>query len=169
MEMEERSAAYWIARLAMVPHPEGGYFKEEYRPDNWVEAEGFPAGRRVMTTIYYLLEKDDFSAFHRIKSPESWFFHKGMPLLIYSFEEEKLVCRELSDQADGVLQLTIEPGIWFAARLKEGNAFTLVSCAVAPGFEYEDFEMADRACLLSEYPAYEKEILKLTRSIPVLR
>ena len=74
-----------------------------------------------------------------------------------------LVCRELSDQEDGVLQVTIEPGIWFAARLKEPSAFTLVSCAVAPGFEYEDFELANRDSLLFEYPDYKKEIMELTR------
>ena len=83
--------------------------------------------------------------------------------MIYSFEEGVLVCRELSDQENGVLQITIEPGIWFAARLKEPSGFTLVSCAVAPGFEYEDFELADRNSLITEYPDYKKEIIGLTR------
>lgn len=160
---EEQHAAYWIAHLNMTPHPEGGYYREEYRSEKCASMEDWGARRRVMTTIYYLLEKNDFSAFHRIKSPESWFFHKGAPLLIYSFEERTLVCRELSDQEDGVLQVTIEPGIWFAARLKEPSAFTLVSCAVAPGFEYEDFELANRDSLLFEYPDYKKEIMELTR------
>ena len=160
---EEQHAAYWIAHLNMTPHTEGGYYREEYRSEKCASMEDWGARRRVMTTIYYLLEKNDFSAFHRIKSPESWFFHKGAPLLIYSFEERTLVCRELSDQEDGVLQVTIEPGIWFAARLKEPSAFTLVSCAVAPGFEYEDFELANRDSLLFEYPDYKKEIMELTR------
>ena len=60
-------------------------------------------------------------------------------------------------------QITIEPGTWFAARLKEPSGFTLVSCAVAPGFEYEDFELADRNSLIIEYPDYKKEIINLTR------
>lgn len=162
-EKQDIQAGYWIRRLGMTPHPEGGYCKEEYRPDSWQPVDGIPAGKRVLTTIYYLLEKDEFSAFHRIKSPESWFFHKGAPLLIYSFEGGKLVCRELSDQESGALQITIEPGVWFAARLKEAQGFALVSCAVAPGFEYKDFELADRNALLSEYPDYEKEISVLTR------
>lgn len=164
MKNEETQAAYWIARLGMIPHPEGGYCREVYRPERWTRVEGVSAGQRVMTTIYYLLEKDDFSAFHRIKSPESWFFHKGVPLLIYSFEENVLVCRELSDQESGMLQVTIEPGTWFAARLKVADGFALVSCAVAPGFEYRDFELADRASLISAYPGYETEILGLTRA-----
>lgn len=160
---EKQYAAYWIDHLKMTPHPEGGYYREEYRSKKQVSMEGREAKRQVMTTIYYLLENDDFSAFHRIKSPESWFFHKGAPLLIYSFEEGVLVCRELSDQENGVLQITIEPETWFAARLKEPSGFTLVSCAVAPGFEYEDFELADRNSLITEYPDYKKEIIGLTR------
>ncbi|MBC8603087.1 cupin domain-containing protein [Parabacteroides acidifaciens] len=160
-KMKDMQASYWIKRLGMTPHPEGGYYKEEYRPEYWKPIDGLPIGKRVLTTIYYLLEKDDFSAFHRIKSPESWFFHKGEPLLIYSFEEGTLVCRELSDQESGTLQVTIEPGIWFAARLKEAQGFALVSCAVAPGFEYPDFELADEDVLLSEYPDHREMILSL--------
>ena len=160
---EEQHAAYWITHLKMTPHPEGGYYREVYRAEEWTSMEGWEARRRVMTTIHYLLEKNDFSAFHRIKSHESWFFHKGAPLLIYSFEKGLLVCRELSDQNSGVLQVTIEPGVWFAARLKEPSTFALVSCAVAPGFEFEDFELANRDLLLSEYPDYKKEIMELTR------
>lgn len=154
----DKQASYWIEKLKMSPHPEGGYFKEEYRPDSWKSIPGYPAERRVLTTIYYLLEDEDFSAFHRIKSPESWFFHKGKPLLIYSIEEEQLVCRELSDQESGQLQITIEPDTWFAARLKDGEGFVLVSCAVAPGFEYKDFELAEKDKLVALYPL-EKDII----------
>jgi hypothetical protein len=163
MEQKKEEVSYWIERLGMQPHPEGGYYSEVYRSEWWIPVEEMPAPRRVLTTIYYLLEGKAFSAFHRIKSPESWFFHKGMPLLIYSFEEEKLICRELSDREEGSLQVTIEPGIWFAARLKGQKGFTLVSCAVAPGFEFEDFELADRKDLLDEYPEHKAEILGLTR------
>lgn len=163
MRNDEQQAAYWIARLKMTSHPEGGYFREEYRAEKTIAIEGQAARRPVLTTIYYLLEREDFSAFHRIKSPESWFFHKGTPLLIYSLEKGVLVCRELSDQENGTLQVTLEPGVWFAAHLKEKSNFSLVSCAVAPGFEFEDFELAERSSLLSEYPDYEKEIVELTR------
>lgn len=154
----DKQASYWIEKLKMSSHPEGGYFKEEYRPDSWKAISGYPADRRVLTTIYYLLKDADFSAFHRIKSPESWFFHKGEPLLIYSFEEGGLVCRELSDQEGGQLQITIEPDTWFAARLKDEEGFVLVSCAVAPGFEYKDFELAEKDKLVALYPL-EKDII----------
>lgn len=161
--MENKQAEYWIGRFGMSPHPEGGYYREMYRADHWSPVEGLSGKRRILTTIYYLLEKDDFSAFHRIKSPESWFFHKGDPLLIYSIEQGKLVCRELSDKEEGQLQVTIEPGVWFAARLKKPEGYTLVSCAVAPGFEYKDFELAEREALLVLYPGYTDEIKRLTR------
>lgn len=154
-----KDSSYWIEKLNMSPHPEGGYFKEVYRPDRWKPIPGYPSDRRVLTTIYYLLEEADFSAFHRIQSPESWFFHKGEPLHIYSFEKGQLVCRELSDQEGGELQITVEPDIWFAARLKNPKGFTLVSCAVAPGFEYKDFELARKEELVVRYPQ-EKEIIE---------
>ena len=63
---EEQHAAYWITHLKMTPHPEGGYYREVYRAEEWTSMEGWEARRRVMTTIHYLLEKNDFSAFHRI-------------------------------------------------------------------------------------------------------
>jgi predicted cupin superfamily sugar epimerase len=163
MKDEKQGAAYWIEHLQMTPHPEGGYFKEEYRSKKIVSTKGSVVEKSAMTVIYYLLENDDFSAFHRIKSPESWFFHKGSALLIYSFEAGQLVCRELSDGVDGVLQITIDPGTWFAARLKQPDTFALVSCAVAPGFEYDEFELAKRSELLAEYPDFATTIKELTR------
>ncbi|WP_233202141.1 cupin domain-containing protein [Parabacteroides provencensis] len=163
MMENETLAEYWIGRLGMTPHPEGGYCKEVYRPERWKPLEGYPSDKRVLTTIYYLLEGQDFSAFHRIKSPESWFFHKGEPLFIYSFEQGCLVVRELSDREDGELQITIEPGVWFAARLKEPYGFSLVSCAVAPGFEYADFELAKKKELQAVYPQDTEIIEQLCR------
>ena len=62
-----KDSSYWIEKLNMSPHPEGGYFKEVYRPDKWKSIPGYPSDRRVLTTIYYLLEEADFSAFHRIR------------------------------------------------------------------------------------------------------
>lgn len=162
-KFSDYNAEYWIELLKMIPHPEGGYFKEVYRPDLSESMGDFPQGRRCLTTIYYLLENSDFSAFHRIKSPESWFFHKGEPLLIYSFEQGKLICRELSDNEEGQLQITIEPNTWFAARLKNSENFVLVSCAVAPGFEYCDFELANRDTLMIQFPNYGPIIEALTR------
>lgn len=163
MKNDEQGAAFWIAQLKLTPHPEGGYFREEYRSNKIVAPKETNVERSAMTSIYYLLEKDDYSAFHRIKSPESWFFHKGAPLLLYYFKDNKLLCSELSDQENGVLQITMEPGTWFAARLKQPENYTLVSCVVAPGFEYQEFELAHRDALLAQYPNYKEEILALTR------
>lgn len=155
------TAAYWIEKLGMTPHPEGGYCKEVYRPEHRIETDRsgrFPDNRRILTTIYYLLEESQVSKFHRLLSAESWFFHKGTPLLIYSIEKGKMVCRELSDRPEGQLQLTLEPSVWFAARLKQPFGYTLVSCAVAPGFEYTDFTLADETTLIAEYPEHQSTI-----------
>lgn len=156
--MKSADAAYWVEKLDMIPHPEGGYCREMYRSDlrfSAKEGTQFPASRRWLTTIYYLLEGEQVSSFHRIKSPETWFFHKGDPLLIYFIDEAgEMICRELSDRPKGELQLTVPPNCWFAAALKERKGFVLVSCAVAPGFEYEDFELADARLLMQIYPQH---------------
>ncbi len=163
------SATYWIEKLEMKPHPEGGFCKEMYRPEHRIHLDQsgcFPDNRRVLTTIYYLLENQQVSTFHRIKSPESWFFHIGTPLLIYSIHENgTIACQELSDHPSGDLQVTIEPNTWFAARLKVALGYTLVSCAVAPGFEYEDFTLADREILINKYPQHRDLINSFYQTI----
>lgn len=157
--MEERmkennlsQVAYWIKRLDMKPHPEGGFYKQIYRPEVSSEWGEFPTGRLQLTTIYYLLAGDDFSAFHRIRSTESWFYHVGGELLIYSIENSGLICRELSSKEGGKLQLTISPDTWFAARLKNADDFALVSCAVSPGFDFRDFELGKADALVELCP-----------------
>lgn len=74
MNNKDSQANYRITRLVMLPHPKGGYFKEVYRPLQWQPINGILADRRILTTIYYLLQDSDYSAFYRIKLPESWLF-----------------------------------------------------------------------------------------------
>ena len=75
------SAKYWIEKLNFEKHPEGGWFKEVYRSEEVIPKkslpEYFPGSRNISTSIYYLLEGDDFSAFHRIKSDEIWHYYEG--------------------------------------------------------------------------------------------
>lgn len=158
-----------IKKLGLTPHPEGGYFKEVYRSSEIIRADALPerysTERAVSTSIYFLLESGDFSAFHRLQSDETWHFHTGSPVFIYMITDNgKLIKVELgnSGSESPVFQYTIFKNVWFAAEVKEPGSFTLVGCTVAPGFDFTDFEFADRFTLLEEYPLHKDIIEKLT-------
>ena len=159
-----RTAAYWIKHLALQPHPEGGYYREVFRSEEQVVRAASTELKQACTSIYYLLECDDFSGFHRIASDELWYFHKGVPLLIHAIEEKgSYAVYELSDAPSGSLSIVIKAGFWFAAEIPSKAGFTLVSCAVAPGFEFSEFEMADRQELINQYPQHADILDRLCR------
>jgi predicted cupin superfamily sugar epimerase len=157
-----------IDTYQLKSHSEGGWYKEVFRSNLTVECrhpqEPSTFMRSALTSIYYLLANNQVSVFHRLKSPEAWYFHKGMPLLINVLSPQgELFSIELSDEPEGVLQTTIEEGCWFAAGMKDQNGFALVSCAVAPGFDFDDFEIANRNSLIDSYPQYRDVIIEFTR------
>jgi len=158
------SAQYWIDKLRLMPHPEGGYYKEVYRSQSQVNRLGGTAAKAACTSIYYLLEGEDFSGFHRLASDEIWYFHKGGPLLIHGIGKEGRYSKyELSDLESGNLSVVIEPGLWFAAEVPSKQDYTLVSCAVAPGFDFAGFEMAKKNELVALYPQHGEVISRLCR------
>jgi len=140
-----------IDSLDLEPHPEGGYYKEMYRSKIAVQDLKGSGNKSAHTSIYYLLSGKDFSAWHRIKSDETWYFHLGCDLLIYFFDENKLLRTIQIGIASKNLQATIPSHTWFAAKPISENDFCLVSCAVAPGFEFDDFEIARHKDLLREF------------------
>lgn len=157
------TAADYISRLSLQPHPEGGYYKETYRSAFQAAAAGEAPGAAV-TSIHYLLEGEDFSAFHRIAYPELWYFHDGEPLAIHEIDAVGNYSARTLGRGEGQhLSLAVEPGTWFAAELPGKTGFSLVSCAVAPGFRFEIFEMARREDLLRHAPARADIIRRLTR------
>jgi len=162
--MDQQTASYWIEHLNLQPHPEGGYYKEVFRSD--VNVARLPAveARKAITSIYYLLEGADFSGFHRIASDELWYFHKGSPLVIHVIDEQGgYTAIELSDQSTGSLSIAINAGLWFAAEIPSRKDFTLASCAVAPGFEFTEFEMAKKQELTVLYPQHAGLLHRLCR------
>ena len=153
-----------IRHLQLLPHPEGGYYRETYRAAEEVTG---PAGvkRNVCTAIYFLLEGAGKSHFHRIRSDELWFFHTGMAVEIFEIVEGKLVTVVLGpDLEEGARPFVVIPAnTWFAARVKDASGFSLVSCTVAPGFDFADFELAQRARLTDDFPDLEPVIAEFTR------
>ena len=159
---------YWIKHLDLRAHPEGGYYKETYRSTENIQLCGLPSRfsspRTFSTAIYFLLRSQDKSLFHRIKSDELWHFHYGGSLRIYVLRQENLSIFNLgSDLENGDnLQVVIPANSWFGAKLVLPDSYTLSSCTVSPGFDFKDFELAERHKLLQEFPQHAEIIQELT-------
>lgn len=157
-----------VETLGLQPHPEGGFYTEVYRSEGLIETEedGFPDGRHFSTSIYYLLRSEDQSDFHRIKSDEIWHHYEGSPLTIHLISG-KGTYRKIhlgKNLADGQKPQQVVPAdYWFGVTVDEPDSFVLCGCTVSPGFDFEDFEMADRAALLERYPEYHEIIKQLTQ------
>lgn len=152
--------------LQLLPHPEGGFYREMYRSPTIVNADGL-VQKSAYTSIYYHLSGNDFSSWHRIKSDETWYFHSGCDVVIYFFDENKVLQTVQLGLDSKCLQATISANTWFAAKPISQDSFCLVSCAVAPGFEFADFEIGQRDSLLNEFGDsldYIKAIEALTRT-----
>ena len=146
-----RTAKAIIEQYQLMPHPEGGYYKEVYRSKMRVSTNR--GEQSALTSILYLLRDKEVSAFHRLSSPEIWYHHEGEAIQLYVIDEKGFMHEyELSKEPTGTPQVTVEPGCWFAARIKNGNGYTLLGCAVAPGFEFSNFEMGDKKELIKNYP-----------------
>ena len=158
------SAQPIIHQLQLLPHPEGGYYRETYRAAPTL-ATAAGQTRNVSTAIYYLLENEDKSHFHRIKSDELWFFHQGQPLEIVLLPDGQLSRIVLGNDlaAGAVPQAVIPANTWFAAHLPQGTGYALVSCTVAPGFDFLDFELAERAALTREFPHLAEVVTQFTK------
>jgi predicted cupin superfamily sugar epimerase len=163
-------AAYWIGKLQMTSHVEGGAFREVYRSELIISRKSLPlffqGDRPASTHIYFLLLKDQFSAFHRIASDEAWHFYSGDPLLVYEITHSgRLLTHRLGgDPEKGETFFTVvRAGSWFASVLADGGEYALVGCTVAPGFDFSDFELAERDALAGQYPEHAELIRRLTR------
>jgi uncharacterized protein len=165
------TTAALVERLALLPHPEGGYFRETHRAADRLPAAALPSrfggDRAASTAIYFLIPRDGFSALHRIQSDEVWHFYLGSPLEILCLGEDGSR-RDLHlgiDLAAGQLPQHVVPaGTWFGARTSGSGPHSLVGCTVAPGFDFADFELASRAGLSERFPQHAALIATLTRA-----
>ena len=161
-----KNADYWIKHLNLIPHPEGGHYKETYKSQIFLskgDLNNCVTTRRSASLIYFLLSKKEKSTFHRLKSDEIWIFNKGTSVKIYIIDKKgNLLIEKLGHDIENneELQVFIPAESWFAAELIDKTSFCLMSCIVSPGFEWDDFELADINKLIEQYPAYT-DILKL--------
>jgi len=151
-------------RLGLLEHPEGGFYKETYRSTQSIEINR-NRSRNISTAIYFLLENDNKSLFHRIQSDELWFFHQGESLEIVFIKDGVLNTIILGNSFENgeVLQAIIPANTWFASGVTDLKGYSLVSCTVAPGFDFADFELAKRENLIQEFPQLKETIKKFTR------
>lgn len=198
------NAKYWIKKLRLEPHPEGGYFRQTYKSELIVplpasgniraidfhppaenagrvgQATGTPElvrARAASTAIYFLLDGGNFSAFHRLRSDEMWHFYAGSPLIVHVIEaagEYSSILLGNDADAGQRFQAVVKAGCWFASEIEHSHfsqrrrevghaSYALVGCTVAPGFEFEDFELAKREELAGKFPRHRELIERLTR------
>jgi predicted cupin superfamily sugar epimerase len=160
-------AKNYIKKLKLKKHPEGGYYKEVYRSGEIISGEHLPkrfkSSRNFSTSIYFLLEGKQFSAFHLLQSDELWHFYDGSDVIIYIVNEKgKLSKRKIGRGDDCNFQVAIEKKNWFAAELENKKSYSLVGCTVSPGFDFNDFVIGKQEELLNQFPNHRKLIEKLT-------
>jgi len=153
----------WVRRLGLAPHPEGGWFRETYRSPERLPAGAiparFPGERSLATAILYLLASGERSRFHRLRADETWWHHAGGAMQLHLLGPAG--ARHVSVGPERP-QALVPHGTWFAAEPAPGAAFALVGCGTSPGFEYEDFELADGATLAAEFPAERALVTRFT-------
>lgn len=168
----------YIKLLNLVKHIEGGYFGNFYKSNDQVlplnlryknytneENHDIEIKRSAGSSIYFLLEQNDFSAWHRLKSDEIWHYYDGgSPIDIYVIDHNgELKIYPLGNPGiteNASFQVVIKAGYWFAAEVRDKSSFALAGCTVSPGFEYDDFELAQKHQLFSKYPQHENILIK---------
>lgn len=162
------TAKDYIKKFNLTPHPEGGYYKEIYRAEGVIPQSALPmrynGGRAYSTSIYYLLESNDVSSLHRLSSDEQWFHLDGSALTIHSISPDGQYSqyRIGKNLVKGELLHAVVPhGSWFGGTVDEPDSFSLVGCIVAPGFDFDDFELAKREELIRQFPQHKSLIEKL--------
>jgi predicted cupin superfamily sugar epimerase len=155
-----------IAKLNLTPLPlEGGFFRQTYKGTQAIE---FPAlgMRSVSTAIFYLVTPESFSALHRVKSDEMFHFYAGDPVEMIQISPSGELTKHVvgSGFMEGQSpQVLVEIGVWQGLKLKEGGSWALMGTTVAPGFEYDDFDLGKRSRLVAQFPQHRESIIKLTR------
>ena len=167
--MKERDSEYWKVKLSLTPHREGGHFREIYRSEG--SSKIVRAGdesqvlRNHSTAIYFLLQSGEMNSLHRIKSDEVWHFYIGSRLAVHEIDTAgNLITHMLGlDIESGESPVVvIKAGNWFCAEVADADTFTLAGCTVSPGFDFDDFELADKNSLLELYPEYKEFVEKFT-------
>lgn len=147
----------------MKKHPEGGYYKECFNSLENVNINS--KDKKLWTSIYFLLEENEVSNFHKLESDEMWYYHSGSPLTIYMIDNEgNLITKQLGldIKNNESPQVLVKKGYIFGSSMNN-KGYSLVGCMVSPGFTFDEFKLYKRDELLNLYPQHKDIIKKLTR------
>ncbi|HXT83376.1 MAG TPA: cupin domain-containing protein [Verrucomicrobiae bacterium] len=158
------TANYWIDKLQLKEHPEGGYYNEVYRSEKIINLPEYKGPRNACTLIYYLLKGSQYSSFHKINSDEIWHFYAGSSLSLYILNSNLKVIKLGKNMDKGeIFHIVIKSNSWFAASVDDPASYCLVGCVVSPGFDYHDWEIGDKDILCEKYPQHKSIIMKLSK------
>ncbi len=159
-----------ITKLDLIPHPEGGFYKETYRSEGYIKKDSlsdvYSDKRNYSTCIYFVITSASFSAWHKIHQEEIWHFYLGSSITIHLISPEGEYSAVVlgNDISKGeVPQYVVKGEWWFAVTVNNENSFALTGCTVAPGFDFDDFILPSRSELLELFPHLSKEVTDLTR------
>ncbi len=155
---------YFIEKLNLLPHPEGGFYRQICQSDETISFPRYDGQRLLWTSIYFLLRDGEVSHLHRLKSDELWYFHGGSALSIYIIDEQNnLQVRRLGLNVDNgeEPQILVPRGTIFGSKMNNPG-FSLVGCMVAPGFDFHDFELIYRDDIIDKFPQHKDLITELT-------
>ena len=162
---------YWVQKLSLLKHPEGGYYRETYRGSDLINQDQslsrYGGARNTSTAIYYLLIDQDFSAFHKLQSDEIFHFYSGSALDVHIISDlGEYSYYKVGNNPDNneILQLVIPHGNWFASCVSQPDSYSLIGCTVSPGFDFADFTLANQEDLINLYPQHKKIIRQFTHS-----
>lgn len=159
--MSQQRIQELVTKFNLQAHPEGGFYSETYRSDQLTASQD----RNLVTCIYFLLTSENVSNFHRIKSDEMWFFHEGSSLTVHTLDPKNGHLQHAvgnAIQQGQTPQLVVPKNTIFGSSVTDENSYSFVSCVVAPGFDFNDFELFTRDALLEEFPEEFAIIERLT-------
>lgn len=147
----------------LVAHPEGGFYIRIDESPKMVPVSERYSGeliRREFTKINFLLVKNDYSAWHRLKSNEIWRFKEGTSITLYIISKTsphdilEIKIGDPAKESDAIQEYEIEYDQWFAAKVNDGHSYCYVECEVRPGFLFKDYQLGKKEDLLEQFPQH---------------
>ena len=157
-----------VTKYNLVPHPEGGFFAETHRSSFTLTRPDDGASRSAATSILYLLPAGKRSALHKIKSCELWHYHGGGSLTVFELRQDGQVVKTVLGKGENEVVIhTVESGVYFGAAVSKDDSegYALVSCVVAPGFDFADWDMPSSQELATIVKGEGAEREKLIRTM----
>ena len=129
-----------IQQLQLQPHPEGGWYREVFRSPVAVQTADSRPPRSALTTIDFLLQRGQFSAWHRVQSDEVWHLLEGEGLTLWLLPPQGGTPQQMQQvQLSGAgSRRHVVPAHWWQAAEPVGD-FAYVGATVGPGFDFADF------------------------------